>query len=342
MANIVVEDHAIRIVVGKGLRLDDIALYVERVVPTGLIKEGQVADELAFSEFMQSLVDEYGLKKADVRFYAPNSLVMMRQVDIPNDVKDRELKAHFELEVGISLHLPFEEPLIDVYPLEQEQASEEEEYHESPSEVAATEETESTRRGLLFAASSDEVMKYTEIFEDVGLHPIAVDIQALGVYRYFYYLEEPPAEQVHLFFELNLTSVNISVFYNHQLEFLRFEQLDMDMDAWAHVQKGEGKVDFQVRRDQRDAVEEVIVNQVEELGRIMNFYRYSQHQGERRVDEIIVSGDYPELEDVCRTLELTYDLPVRLLNGWMPNREIEVSSPAFVPALGLALKGSVK
>lgn len=340
MANIVVEDHAIRIVVSKGLRLDDVSLYIERAVPVGLIKEGKVVDELAFTEFMQGLVEAYGLKKADVRFYAPNSIVMMRQVDIPHDVKDRELKAHFELEVGISLHLPFEEPLIDVYPLEQ--ASEEAEHSPSLSEVAATEETEPTRRGLLFAASSEEVMRYTEIFEDVGLHPVAVDIQALGVYRYFYYLEEPSAGQVHLFFELNLTSVNISIFYNHQLEFLRFEQLDMDIEAWTHVQKGEGRVDFHLKQDEREAVGEVIANQIEELGRIMNFYRYSQHQGERQVDEIVVSGDYPELEDVCETLEMTYDMPVRLLHGWIPNRETAVNGPAFVPALGLALKGSVK
>lgn len=339
VANVVVEDHVIRIVVTQGSPKENILLQVERTLPAGLVEEGKVVDEIGFYELMQDLVDEFSLKKMDVRFYAPNSLVMMRQIEIPDEVQDDELKAYFEMEIGITLHLPFKEPLIDVHVLEQPAL----EHMETGAllDVAAATEEKSPRKGLLFAASGEEVMKYTHIFEDAGMHPLAVDVQALGVYRYFYHTEKPVREKSQMFFELNLSSVNISIFYDHQLEFLRYQKLDLSSKDWTAEENEAGFLHWQIKDNQKELAEEIIAGQVEELARIMNFYRFSQHQGERQVEELIIHGDHPEIDQIAETLQLTYDLPIKVLTGWEADEQTGVNQTAFIPAFGLALKGSV-
>lgn len=338
VANVVIEDNVIRIVLSHGPNLDDVSLLVERALPSGLIEEGKIIDELEFFDFMDKLVDEHSLKKADVRFYAPTSLVVMRQVELPEEVRDNELKSYFEMEVGIGLHLPFEEPLIDVYPL-LGAVSKIVEDEKEVTDVAATTEGGDPRMGMLFAASGEEITRYTQIFEDLDMNPIAVDVQAIGAYRYFYHTERPLAERVHMFFELNMCSVNISVFYNHQLEFLRYQQLDLKAADWVAEPDESGQLHWNVVEYKEEIAQGIVEEQIEELARIMNFYRYSQHQGERAVKEIVVHGDYPGIEQVVDKLQVTYDLPVTILTSKTPDEQMGVNGTAFVPAFGLALKG---
>lgn len=339
VANVVIEDNVIRIMLSQGAELNDVMLLLERPLPSGLIEEGRIVDEIEFFAFLDELVNEFNLKKTNVRFYAPSALVVMRQVEIPEGIKDSELKSYFEMEIGVSLHLPFEEPLIDVYSLTKTETKglDSAEF----AEAAATTEESVAKMGILFAASGKEITRYMHIFEDLDMNPIAVDVQALGAYRYFYHMERPHDEQVHMFFELNMCSVNISVFYNHHLEFLRYQQLDLEPSDWTSKVNMEGQVNWRITPEKEEISKEIVNDQIEELSRIMNFYRYSQHQGQRAIKEIVVHGDYPQIEEVADRLQVTYELPVTTLTGWESDGQLGVRGTAFVPAFGLSLKGSV-
>ena len=74
-----------------------------------------------------------------------------------------------------------------------------------------------------------------------------------------------------------------------------------------------------------------------EMERLMNFYRFSMHQGDKPITDIILIGDFPFLKEVGEKLE-RFNLPVTIMDVEQ-SFEQEGMSRSFIPALGLALKG---
>src|SRR5690625_3672911 len=164
VANIVIDDYVIRMVENNGKDFASIKNLAEKAVPHGTIKNGKIVDELQFYDFMREVVREWGIRNYQVRFYVPNALIIMREIDLPDDVTKNEIKQFITMEIGNTIHFPFSNPVFDLYYLP---------HGETQSKVT------------VLAAPEDEIIKYTEIFADAKLKPIAVDVQALGVYRYF-------------------------------------------------------------------------------------------------------------------------------------------------------------
>lgn len=325
MVNIVLDDYVIRIAVSKGNNLESIKLLEEREVPLGLIEHGKIIDEMKFYEWMKELIREMGLRRHPVRFYVPNSLVIMRHVTIPEELIGEGLHEYFYTEIGKSIHLPFQEALFDVFVPKVEGHKE-------------VETNEQQKRGVLFAAPEEEINKYMTIFADVSLRPEAVDIEPLGVYRYFFHLYERKKDVVSLFFEMNLTSYHLSIFHHHIPEFIRHQYLDIQTSAWKITNKNSNLLTWEYH-EKTDTLLGELGDHITELGRIMDFYRYSLYKGEKKVDEIIVHGDYPDIEKIVTKLKEQYDIPVKLLQAYMSESHDKEVDIRFIPVLGLALKG---
>lgn len=328
VANIVIDDYIIRIVENSGQELSTIKVMKEKQLPAGLIQYGKIIDELGFFDFMKELVHEWGLKNRLVRFYVPDSLVIMKSVDIPDNIPNQEVNAHFMMEVGLSLHLPFKQPVFDVH-IHPENVEDE---NEDP------DVSDKNRLGTLFAVPEEEIIKFTEIFVDVSLHPIAADVRALGVYRYFHHLGSVDTDEVYMFFELNLTAINLSIFRNHQPEFLRYMELDLDSNDWVNASSDEESLDWYYQGDESRMLGQ-IDDYIGELERIMNFYRYSMHKGQKIVSKIVVLGDFPNLKEIAKRIENRYEVPSMLLNAELSEKRFNHVTRAFIPVLGLALKG---
>ncbi|MBS4208947.1 pilus assembly protein PilM [Bacillus sp. FJAT-50079] len=317
-ANIVIDDYVVRMVESHGQQMTDIKQLRERPIPAGLIEQGKVVDEIGFYDFMQQLVRDWKLKNAAVRFYVPDSLVIMRPVDFPARLQGKEIREHFMFEMGQSLHLPFQNPVLDV--------------HVHPSDKSADIETS---KATLFAAPEEEIRKYIDLFSDVSLRPHAADIRSLGLYRYFYETDQSRKDEIYLFFELNLTSTNISVFSDNQLDFTRHQQLEVDTKDWRYTLDQEKVVDWTYTGSE-PYLDHLIDEQMNEIERIMDFYSYSLHKGTRNITHIILSGDYPKLDQVKKKMEQHLNRPTSFLKVLPTSHEIH---PCFIPALGLVLKG---
>lgn len=315
VVNIVIEDYVIRMVENNGKDFTSIKRLAEKKLPPNIVEKGKIVDDVQFYETMKEFVDEQNMKGKSVQFYVPHSLVIMRELQIPDSVIPAEVKQYITMEIGDSIHFPFNNPIFDVY---------------------HTVGEETVEKATVFAAPEDEIMKYIHVFHDVKLKPIAVDVQALGIYRYFY--DDPASidqENIYLFLELNLTSANISIFSDHYLEFLRFQSLNIHNTDWKPT--SDEDIDWVFTGDEQ-YLQGLISDQINEIERIMNFYQFSIHSGEKSVTDIVLLGDMPHLEDVRAGLNEQYTLPVKTLSvGPLPIREIV--NPAYIPALGLALKG---
>ncbi|MFD1708774.1 type IV pilus biogenesis protein PilM [Siminovitchia sediminis] len=320
VANIVIDDYVIRVAETYGPQLTHIRKLKERPIPSGLIEQGKIVDDLQFYHFMKQLVREWKLKHLGVRFYAPESLVIMRNVEYPSRLQHQEVMDYFAFEIGESIHLPFDQPVFDIHPL------------------PGTETNTGKQKAVLFAAPEEEITKFTHLFEDVSLNPKAVDVRPLGVYRFFHYLDHSKKGETYLFFELNLLSVNISIFTDDQMEFTRFQPLELNPNQISYSYQNDEMFEWTFAGDQT-IVKQLLTDQMNELDRIMDFYRYSLHKGEKGVTQIIVTGDHPLTERFKQKVEEQYGLPVTLLKGYLSPLKEEKADMRFIPALGLALKG---
>lgn len=312
--NIVIDDYIMRIVENNGKDLSSISTLAEKLIPQRTIQNGRIVDELAFYEYMKEIVQELRIKRRLCRFYVPQEMIITRKVNISKNIKQNEMKQHITMEIGNSIHFPFKNPVFDVYNMPQEN-----------DENMVT----------IVAAPEDEIVKYTHVFSDANLKPVAVDMQSLGVYRYFLHQQEVlQKEKVYFLLEMSLLAANISIFNNHLLEFHRYQSLNMNRENWEVSEQSPFTFTF---NGDESYLHGVIENVMTEIERLMNFYRFSIHQGEKAVTNIVLFGDFPHLELVKEALK-RFDLPVKILNVSETLKDRAINR-AFIPALGLALKG---
>lgn len=314
IVNIAIEDYVIRVVENNGKDLSSIRIVKEKEIPQNIIRRGKIIDELAFYDFMKTVVDEWKIKNRKVRFYAPHDLVIMRSVPIPEDVDRDEIREYITMEIGHSIHFPFTHPVFDLYDL--------------PTSSNVEEVT-------VIAASEEELSKYINVFTDLNLSPLAVDIHALGSYRYGLSINEDFNEdQVFLFLEFNLSAVNIGIFHKHKLEFLRYQPLNIGSTDWESETEGED-LNWSFTGE-ADDLEAEINDQINDLSRLMNFYQYTLTQGEKAVNKIIVLGDHPKQDKILKLLKERYEQPIERLQVTELQQDIKRE---YIPLLGLALKG---
>lgn len=320
--SLVMNDYTLRVVDHNGSDITHIKSFKEQSIPKGLVEHGRILDEMEFFDFIKETVKEWGLKKRLVQFYVPDSLVIMKKVKFPAHLKEKDIHGHFIMELGQTLYLPFDNPIFDVAPL------------------PITENEQAEREGILFAVPEEEVQKYTEIFIDAGLDPVAADIRSIGVYRYFYHTYMPKnTDNVYLFFESNLNSILISIFSHNQPEFLRFQELDIQMDNWTCHPQDNDLLTWSYNGDEAHFLG-LIDDQILELQRIMNFYCYSIHKGKKRVSTIILLGDFPLLEMIKQKIEQQIQIPIVIIDAYLTPEKADSIPRCFIPALGLALRGN--
>lgn len=314
--NIVIDDYVIRLVQNNGRDFESVKLIAERALPPNIIVNGRIQDELEFYDLMKELVQDWGIKNNEVRFFVPNSLVIIRTVDIPKEVKKEEWKQYINVEVGNTIHFPFKNPVIDIY---------------------TSEEKDDAYKVTVIAAPEEELIKYVSTFEDVSLKPTVVDVQALGVYRfYLHQIEQIDENKVFLFVEFNLDSMIISIFHGKKFEFHRYQQLNIEKNKWEATEK-DLILEWNYMGNQ-EILNGEIYDQLNEIERLLNFYQFSLHQGTQAVTDIVLLGDFPNLKDIATRIQERY--PQNFTKLTTENTGIEVPlSNAFIPALGLAIKG---
>lgn len=309
--NLVTNDYVIR-ACESSANEETIRQVYEKPLPPHLIEQGKIIDDIGFYEFMQEIVQEWGIKNRNIRFYAPDALVIMREIDIPENIADDEIKGYITMEIGNSIHFPFNNPVFDLYDTKKQAG-----------------------KVTVLAAPEEEIIKYTEVFADAKLHPVAVDVQPLGIYRYFLHTNETPKQNdVYMFLEFSLTSLTMSIFHAHTLEFLRFQPLPVGAQDWK-INESE-TLTWSFMGD-ASRLENDINDQLNEIERVMNFYRFSLHQGAKSVSNIFLLGDYPELHRIRKEIAERYDVPTTVLK--VQHEQFHDLHSAFIPALGLALKG---
>lgn len=307
-------DYVLRALVAKSDALEDL-VPVEIPLPADMMDEGTIADEMALFELMKDQVHLLGGKKQPVRFFASDALVLLKQFEIPKSVKQEELKNYVQMEVGHSIHLPFTEPLIDV--------------HDSDPEDG---------KALIFAVPPEEVHKFVGVLLDNQLSPTVVDIRALSNLRLLDYLQKLDGERTYLIADWSINALVICIYSGNHVEFLRFQAIDTNLEDWAAFETEQGDFEFRYNGDLQQ-YKMMLADQILEIDRMMNFFKFSLYKGEKSVDEIIVLGDNPLLQEIVQLLEDNFTVPIHGITDDVIQEVFPGLKAKHSALIGLAMKG---
>lgn len=316
--NIIIKDHVIRYAELKSQRDLEMAKWNERFLPPGIIKDGKILDYDTLALILEECVNEWKIKNRQVFFTVPDPFIVLRKLTLPGDVQLDEIKGYLYMELGTSIHLPFEEPVFD--------------YH-----VLGINQQNSTEI-LLFAAPEEIVMEYTGLFEDAKLRPAAADVSSLALYRlYCSHFEDKTGEDIMLI-QFDLNSAVCSIFESDIPVFMRNIAIEIDLSKWGTVKmpSGEKKIEYIGKEEE---VLNPLLDIYNDIEKVMNFYRYSLNQGQRQIDRIIVSGDHPWLENIHKYIKNRMEVPVASFEDCLITGQNELSKQSsFHVNIGLGLK----
>jgi len=302
--NFMVTDYVIRFV---ELRQTDpivVECYGERELPEGIIHNGEIVDNESMKLILEDFLIESGIKKRDVRFAVPDHYIAVREEQLREDLEDDEIKGYLFLQIGSTIHLPFEEPVFD---------------------AVVTGETNGRKHVLLVAAPEEEVRKFCDLFEEVKLRLKAADIGPLCLYRFFHYQGLTEEDRHELVLHVRRNLMTISIFHKHQPKFIKPVSLEA-VQSSALLELGEEEVSE-------------VTDALKEVANVVNFYENSIYKGQVQIGKVFINGDHPRLSFVESYIRETLGLPVAEQEGVeVIDKDGEPLPPAYYAAVGLGLK----
>jgi type IV pilus assembly protein PilM len=314
--NITIKDHAIRFVELKQTQPAVVQRMGERYLPAGLIKEGKIMEYETLSTILEQCISDWKIAKRHVRFLVPDSFVVIRMVSLPIDLKEDEIKGYLYMEIGTSIHLPFEDPVFDYTLMDSDT---------------------NNRQILLFAAPEDIVREYMGLFDEVKLKAVAADISSLALYRYYNQLESDSENQNLLVIQFDLLEVNVSIFEKNIPVFTRHISMEVNRENWTHSLTNESSFTLNFTGDKDEAFIS-IKDAYTQIEKVINFYQYSLNQGKQQVEKILLDGDHPWLDEIYSQLESRFGIPILMIESENQDKKVEPIPPQFHLNVGLGLK----
>lgn len=317
---VLIKDHVIRIVEAKKPDTNSISKIGERYLPPGIIRDGKIIDKDTLIMIIEECLAEWKFKQKKVYYTVPDHSVVIRSVEVPAQIPDKEIRSYLDLVIGEDIHLPFEEPAMDY----------------------SVREVEGEKKKIVLVATpKNAVYDYEEIFEELKLKPEVADLSALSVYRLFHKFNFVEENEHIMSLQLNLLSLNISVFHKHEPVFTRLITTNLDHELWEIQKDQEGKETLSFRGEPSDLTNE-IQDILTEIERIMNFYRFSVNKGKEGVTKIILTGDHPRLIDFYEKIHEQTGVPVEMIEeSSISLRSGEVVPVRYHEAVGLSIKKEV-
>ncbi|WP_416825539.1 type IV pilus biogenesis protein PilM [Ectobacillus polymachus] len=304
------KDYVIRYVEGRSSSSAHVSSYGEAYIPPGIVKNGVIVDTNSFELLLRSCVSKWGLKKKSIHFIVPDTFVVIRKQQIPADITEEEIRGYIHLELGHSIHLPFESPTFDFIPLGQK---------EDKQEI------------LLFASPDIVVQSYASMFEKAKLNPLSADLSSLSLMRVYEEDKKISVDELMLL-KLDVSDANITIFHETTPVFMQNQKFAYE-DAIEFSPTGMTVRDKQLVMTEIDEL-------MEEIDRILHFYKYSFMGGAGNMQKLLLAGDHPLLEEVYGLMRNRLSFPAELLSASSAAvANDEAFRLKYYPALGLIGKG---
>lgn len=289
------------------------------------IQNGKITDEEAVANELGHAVQMLGLKGANVHLTVPTSNVAIRR-SVFASLKDKELRNLIDVDLHGSSVLPFKDPVFDFIRL----GEPEQEFQEA---AATAEEPTKSKKAvgqeevLVFATPAEIVESYCQVIIDAGLEPYSVELVPLAMYRLLVTssrMSGTTLKQRMMLINAEDDHADISIFSQGVPVFLRSVTLQSNylIDS---------------TQDQTEAYGR---NLSMELGRIMNYYKYSLAKNQEEIEQMFFIGDPARIDAVIAQLQTVTDADKARLPLQAVHNFDEAKHLGFAVPVGLALKGA--
>ncbi|MBS2969886.1 pilus assembly protein PilM [Metabacillus sp. KIGAM252] len=318
-ANLLFTDYSIQFLELKSADPLMISDFGEHFLPEGIIVNGRIQDYDKLSLILDECIQEWSLKRKKIRFVVPDSFIVVKKVEVPDDILEDEIKGYLYLELGNSIHLPFEDPIFDIHVIRR---------------------TENSRDVYLFAAPESIVQDYSQFLDQHKLPPAAADVSPLCLFRLRQRLQKTGMES-SLLVQANMKSVTFSIFEQDELMMMRSLPVEVRIKDW-DCQYLAADGDYFTLTHKSQSPEEVLSiydDSLREIERVMNFYQFTLNEGNRKIEKVYIAGDHPMLKDLTEKIAAAASVPVsHILTEKVYTQENDALPGKFDVLLGLALK----
>lgn len=312
--SIELSDYILRAIFVRGTDIEQAQMF-EVVIDPGIIEGETIVNEVALFDLLKKHLLNWGEKHARVRFFVQNMSVLMKSFEHPADLTGVALKEYVELEIGNSIHLPFKEPILDVYDFE-----------------------EGDGKAMLFAVPSEEIIRLSSMLLDLQFHPEAADVRALCNVRFLEKLDLIDNTKTYLISDWSVNEISICIISQGNVDFLRFQSITTDFSKWTFTQQEGNTVRYTHAEEDVEEYRTSLFDQVLEIDRMMNFFKFSLHKGDREVDEIIIMGDNPHIHVIHQLITENLSQPAMIVDDELVRSKFPNFSSRFSSLIGLALK----
>lgn len=282
----------------------------------GIIKNGLIEDEDALFYILKEHFKKLKIKNHTVRFVAPSQNVLMKKIAIPETYTTTdEVKSYVDDEVQQTIHLPFDEPQIDVF----------------------TDEVEKGK-ALLFATEKDELMTLTHLFEDLGQYPEVIDVKAFADLRIIEQVLPDFNESTNLILDWSIDELRLTIVEKGQVELLKAIRIKTNREDWTVENDEDGIVNLSLTAN-KGLYENEIGNTLSEIDKAVHFYQFSLNKGSKEIQRVLMLGDHPMLNDITEIIKAEVPLTVEQIT----DEAIDAKFPTYYvkhsTLLGLTMKG---
>ncbi|MEC0304202.1 type IV pilus biogenesis protein PilM [Terribacillus saccharophilus] len=303
---IIIQETVLRYIAGEPAGFRKGNAYGSLELPQGTIRQGILEDREQLTKAVRKLVEENSWRGRDLMFTLPDQAVTLRQHQVPKQLKREEIKPFLYTELEHTIQLPFEDPVLDFEVLE---------------------EGEGSNTILLVAYPGKRVEAYQQAFKEAGLQPIAADLASLTLYRLYIEQYKETSEDHLLLLQWNRSGLILTAFHQDMPLFIRQPQTSFG-NLQDHMEQD------LFYQEEADRARAYLEEQLTEIERFMDFYRYSVMNGEAGITKLLVSGDYENLSDVMNELRQRLQIETVTFRQEMMD-ELPL---AYADVLGLSMK----
>ncbi len=317
--NLEIKDHVIRYTELKQGAEINVMKYGEYFLPDGIIRNGIIEDMETLKVILEQCVGEWRIAKREVCFTVPDNAVVMRKLSIEKNVRDEEIQGYLYLQLGTSIHLPFEEPVFDTVTLG---------------------EKDGQKEILMFAASDDVVDSYRRLLEECKLKPAVADVSALAVYRLYHALDLSERKGHLMVLQIDMHDVNASVFVDDQPAFMRHFQISAERQEWEQG-NGEGMRSWAYGKGE-DLYFSIMRDVYTEIEKMLKFYVDKVSEDAEPATDILLTGDHPYLDRIITEMKGRFDQPIRTIDQQIIGAQdgMQIDRSYNLP-IGLGLRGGI-
>ncbi|SEO93634.1 type IV pilus assembly protein PilM [Amphibacillus marinus] len=303
---IMLSDRLIRYMVSPLQRPNQISDYGEVIFDSLVIEDGRIINEIELKKMLKRLIDHKKWRRRKLSFIVPDSFLAIRTENIPKQLSKEEAKHYIKLQLEGSIRLPFKNPVLDFQVLDK---------GDEQNDI------------LLFAYPTERIMPYYQLFEQLGLEPDVADVSSLSIYRTYKQADLARKDEHLLMIQFGKNELVLTVFHQDVPMFNRHISFSNAFQAWKQDQEKQTLV----WSHSLSAQDEFIDEQLLTIERFMDFYQYSIMDGQAQITDLLLTGDFTNLNKVSEQLELRFDLPVKPLTT--------DPAPEYAALLGLIIKG---